>query len=189
MIDIIHVKAKNWDKGRTSKRHRRYPGEIDTIMFHRIMLNGTPVERTNAEALIKFFEDEGKKWIGTADMPYTFIIHVSGSISQCVQLSTVTPHACRYSRRSIGIGVIGDFRVGSPTKQQSKTCVELAKELALILLAPPLVTVHGAIPRATKDSNKLLGGKDECPGEYFHETWHAARRAVATVMKQERIEW
>jgi len=188
MIEIVKVPAANWDKGARVKKYMRYPAQIDTIMFHRILV-GKPATDTTVENVIEFFADEGPRWIGTTDMPYTFIVQVNGVIAQCVNLQTKTPHAGGYNRRAVGIGVVGDFRDHRPTVAQTFACVTLAVTLAEMLPAPPLVTVHGAIPKATKDKNKLLGGAEECPGEHFHKTWYRARDAVSRRMKQERIEW
>ena len=188
MIEIVKVPAANWGRGDREPKYMRYPKQIDTIMFHRILV-GKPPNRTSAEDIIKFFVDEGLMWIGTTDMPYTFIIEWGGAVCQCVNLQTRTPHAGSYNSRAIGVGVVGDFRKDPPSDAQRRVCPSLAVALAEILPTAPLVTVHGAIPKATKDKNKLLGGAEECPGEHFHKTWYRARDAVSRRMKKERIEW
>lgn len=178
--------APNWGK----KHYLRTLVGLDTIMFHRIKVgDGT------AQGVIDFFTAEGVKWIGTTDMPYTFIVPADGdTVYQCVDLMTRTPHAAPWNTRSVGIGVFGDFRVDKPTAFQHDACVWLAQRIYDTLRTqhdrdaePPLVTVHGAIPECcAKAPTKQIGRVDECPGRLFHPTWNDAR---AMINKGGAIHW
>lgn len=169
--------------------------DIDTAIFHRIHV-GNP-ESDDAAAIAKFFMDEGKKWIGTHHMPYPFIIpraQPSGRlvlVEQCVPLWAVTPHAKAWNTRAVGIGVVGDFRKQAPTAKQKAACLWLAQRLADVCTPHLklrrtatkknfLVTVHGALTTATSDPEKLIGGKEECPGPMFLPAWREIRKALAT---------
>lgn len=168
---------------------------IDTCMFHRIHV-GDP-ETDDGIAIASFFEREGKKWIGAAQMPYSFIVprkQPPGSlviVQQCVPLNRKTPHAKAWNRRAVGVGVVGDFRQQTPTKKQKMGCLWIASRLRDICenhLRPAsyprasprdfLVTVHSAITTATSDPKKLTGGSEECPGPRFNATYRMIKQAL-----------
>lgn len=178
------------------KRHYYRPFErVDTAVFHRIHA-GHPESDTGA-VIAKFFEDEGKKWIGTTNMPYHIIIpraQPGGTlivIEHCVPFTLKTPHAAKWNGRSIGIGVVGDFRHNmTPTKKQRAGCLWIAQRLA-DLCEPHLkarqgseanrsflATVHSALTTGTSDPEKLTGGANECPGPKFATTWREIRNSM-----------
>lgn len=174
------------------KRHYHRPfTDIDAAVFHRIHA-GHP-ETDNAASIAKFFEEEGKKWIGTTNMPYSIVIpraQPSSSlvvVEYCVPLTLKTPHAKAWNRRSVGIGVVGDFRKQAPTQKQRAGCLWIAQRLAdmcephLQARRTPttfMATVHSALASGTADPEKLAGGKNECPGPKFATTWREIRNSM-----------
>lgn len=179
--------------------HSRPMEKIDTMVFHRIHV-GDP-ENDDAEALAKFFAEYNKRPSGRLGwMPYSFVIpkkQPGGQVvivEQACPLWSITPHALAWNERSVGVGVVGDFRKRPPTVKQKAACKWLALRLQDTILPhlrkrnnkvhrDLLVTVHGALTRGTKDPEKLLGGKEECPGPLFAPTWREVKKALASAGK------
>jgi peptidoglycan recognition protein LE len=60
-------------------------------------------------------DDPHKKW---GDIGYNFMIGGDGGIYECRGWSTVGAHTFGYNRKSIGIGLIGNFQENIPTQEQ-----------------------------------------------------------------------
>ncbi len=108
---------------------------------------------------------------------YTFFIggdfgpeNLDGQIWQALPLTEIGHHARRFSRPYIGIGCIGDFRVGHgqpPSSRQWGSCLELCSLLCLYFrLQPTQVKGHGEV-RGAHGGNKAPGRSAACPGDQF----------------------
>lgn len=168
---------------------RKGLASVDTIVFHRIHV-GNP-ETDDGATIAKYFEDHG------AEMPYAFIIPKDQPdksiilVEQLFPLWVKSPHAANWNGRSVGIGVVGDFRKERPTKKQEQACLWIARRI--IDACEPhmrdrqwrpvkdkdfLITVHGALTTGTADPDKLIGGPEECPGAKFRPFWRRLKKAI-----------
>jgi hypothetical protein len=142
-------------------RQRR---DIEALVVHRIevsqedaLFGDTPAE------VARFFLEHpmGVKATGGV-MPYPLLIAASGVVTQTVPLLRVTPHARAHNPRSLGVGLIGDFRQRPPPAPQRQALVELCAELLMALsLVPAAIVGHDELAGGSVDPDK------ECPGRFL----------------------
>ena len=174
-----------------NRGHSRALTAIDAAVLHRIHM-GDP-DNDNAESIALAFDKLGQR------MPYTFIVPSAQPSSDLVIVEQACPlwaktgHALAWNDRSVGIGVVGDFRKTKPTVKQKAAILWLCLRLQDVCTphlklrrgtnTDFLVTVHGALTTGTRDPQKLIGGKEECPGPLFLPTWRQVRKIVSAAGK------
>lgn len=129
--------------------------DITTILVHRIGVG------ESANVIAEWFRQHGPDWIGTRSMPYHFIIQRLGTTEQALPLTTKAPHAAKWNRAAIGIGVIGDFRFNEPTLTQIASLTVLCARLQDRLGRKLRILGHTAVKGGSHDPGKV------CPGKFF----------------------
>ncbi len=139
----------------------RLHNSITSIVVHRIEVSQEdPSYADDAEGIARFFRAHpvGVKATGGA-MPYPLLIDSLGGVTQTVPLSRTTPHARTHNPTSIGVGVIGDFRIRAPS---------VAQRLTLVAVAVELLRDFGLTEAALVGHDELAGGSADpdkiCPG-------------------------
>lgn len=171
------------------KRTRDFDA-IDLVVFHRISLakdgpeeypDVAPLsdEETDAAAIAARFRDTRRYRPGAytgGEMPYQVIIGTDGAVFQAAELSDNAPHARIYNERSIGVGVVGDFRRYMPTDRQVASCVLVG---AAMVAAGLDLNGHDELPGAARP------GK-ECPGRWFDMVQlRSVARALAAMLRKD----
>ena len=139
----------------------REPADVTGVIVHRIEVSqedpsygDTPVE------VARFFREHpiGVKATG-GDMPYPIVVDRDGNVTQTVPLRFITPHAKAHNPRTVGIGVIGDFRKAPPSASQ---------RAAVIAVCAALLTRFGLPVESISGHDELQGGSSDpdkiCPG-------------------------
>ncbi len=134
---------------------KRSLDDISTIMAHRIGVGESALQ------VAEWFREHGPDWIGTRSMPYTFIITRLGLIEQALPLTVKSPHARKWNRSAVGIGVVGDFRETEPSNAQTASFIVLCARLQDRLGRQLTVIGHTDVKDSTRDPSKV------CPGRLF----------------------
>lgn len=179
-LQLVPPPLQDWGAYR-----QRQLSEITSVMFHRIGpalpvdgVAGHPaVPLLNAEDIAKWFALYGMKEIGSAHMPYTFVIpQVGNKIYQAVPLRCVTPHALSWNRRAVSVALIGDFRLGRdrPTPFQVEAAQWAALRIQDTVGRQLTLERHSLAPGGTDDPKG-----HECPGPKFNVMFGGIERVVA----------
>jgi len=94
---------------------RMAPWQGETL--HRILIDGAH----DAAGYARFFR--GLAAVGNI-MPYTALYWPNGSVSQCLPFNRIGWHARRYSRKYLGLGIVGDTRIRPPTDEQMESVLK-----------------------------------------------------------------
>ena len=136
--------------------------KIDTIVVHRNSIG------YDADTVADWFE-ENPRWAGPR-MPYHFVVKKCGDIEQALELQIRGNHALGRNRRSIGVGVIGDFREHKPTPEQLES-------LRYLLSALNKWTGGARIQRHGKP------WRWRCPGEHINVEQLASEARAPEMLK------
>jgi len=120
-----------------------------------IILHHTGAEEKNAEQVRKNHLRRG--W---QDVGYNYIIEKDGTVVSGRSLDIPGAHcsASGMNHKSVGIALIGNFEVRSPTEKQITALISLLKRLKEELSIPEKnVLPHKSVP----------GAKTLCPGKHF----------------------
>lgn len=182
------------DRVRDHADQRRDLNKIRGIMVHRcgINLRTGVIIGYDAVEICDAFTGRDERWASVAEHtnnqnPYTFYVggargHVDsdGKVWQALELNEIGHHARGLSPSHIGIGLIGDFRVDSPSAMQWGAAVGLVADLCLMLcLKSSRVLGHGEAPKA-HGGDKAPGHPGACPGDKL--SMDVFRGSVAGVM-------
>jgi hypothetical protein len=183
------------DRVRDHKDQRRTIDSIDGVMIHRV---GVDLEAKlligyDAVSICDAFTGRDPKWEAVAKVtgsqnPYTFFVGGSvgpdefdGKIWQALRIDEIGHHARKFSKRYIGIGMIGDFRVRPPSERQWLAACDLCADLCLFLgRVTSRVIGHGEMPGA-HGGEKAPGMPAACPGDLL--SMSAFRSAVRIEMR------
>lgn len=171
ILDATHL--------RTRDHEQRDPADIDCIVVHRVGVDHqTGVSLGgDAESICAHFTGVDGTYPEVAEatggkIPYTLMVGAEGQVWQTLRLADVGPHALSWSRHSVGVACIGDFRTEPPTLQQRESCVELVSLLAQALgIDGHLIRGHSELAGGSSDPGK------QCPGHRLsmaHIRWSVA---------------
>lgn len=164
---------------RDHKYQQRGTDSIDGIMVHRVGVDVRAgiVIGYEARTICDAFTGRNERWASVAratggQNPYTFIIGgdhgpavFDGKIWQALPLDEIGHHARRFSKRFIGIGLVGDFRARPPSEVQALAAVDLISDLCLLLgVLSRRVFGHGEVP-GSHSGSKARGSPGACPGD------------------------
>jgi hypothetical protein len=156
--------------------------DVTGIIVHRIEVSQEDASYADTpEDVARFFRDHpiGMKATG-GDMPYPLLIARDGEVTQTVPLRFITPHAKAHNPRSIGVGVIGDFRSVRPTPaQRAATIAVCAALLGYFGLAASAISGHDELQGGSSDPEKICPGPGLLPSDVRDEvrTFLAGNRA------------
>lgn len=105
---------------RWASARRREVSEIRRVGVHRV---GGPDWPRLAIPLITALRPHWPAQV----IPYWGLIERSGRLVVTQHLTVISPHAGRFNRDTLGLGVIGDFRVEHPTEHQLLTLLHVAQ--------------------------------------------------------------
>jgi N-acetyl-anhydromuramyl-L-alanine amidase AmpD len=190
-LPIVNV-IKEVDDGKPGPRDIL---QLDTVAVHRVgkdMKFGIDLGDTAVE-ICAHFTGKVKQYPEVAkatggQIAYTFMISgdhgdrgYDGMIWQCLPLSDVGHHAKRFSKRAVGIAVIGDPRVKPCSPKQYNSLIWLCSKIVSAIHQPPgQVRGHMELPNASSDPTK------ECPGELLPMI--EVRRDVARLQTEASIQ-
>lgn len=145
---IIFNRIAECDDG----RHRTIdPAGVSVACVHRIDVGETAAE------ISKRFRTDLASYTG-GEMPYPLILRRDGAWEQALRLYDYAPHARRWSRKAIGLGVVGDFRKHWPTVEQEIGLYEMLQPLRDLFGGPEKIVAHEELPGSSSDPDKA------CPG-------------------------
>lgn len=171
------------DRVRDARDQRRQLESIEGIMIHRVGVDLKEGLLIGYEAvsICDAFTGKDPKWKMMANAtgrqnPYTFYVGGSlgpdeydGKIWQALRLDEVGHHALRFSKRYIGVALIGDFRVRPPSERQWVSAIDLCSDLCLLFgFVHHRIVGHGEMPGAYGDKNKAPGKPNACPGAFLN---------------------
>lgn len=170
---VVDIREAVKDK----RQQMRSLDSISGILVHRVGVNGRTgaVIGYDAESICAAFTGRRPTWAQVASAtnsqnPYTFYIgghgQHDGMIWQALDLQEIGWHARSYSRKSVGVAMIGDFRSSVdcyPTSAQMESLIWLLSGLSTVLLDVE-IGGHGEIPEA-HGGEKAPGAPDACPGD------------------------
>jgi N-acetylmuramoyl-L-alanine amidase len=173
----------------SSKWRLRLPSHIDTVIIHRVDIRDMAAALGQIPGMIDIvtlarlsseMPELGRK------LAYPILILASGTIEQGLPLIYNSPHARRWNRRAIGVGVEGDFRREAPTEAQIDSLRWLLPRLCAAYCPTDLVDHegkllpcllgHGEAPDS-HDGTKAPGRNNHCPGAHLDMIALRAHRA------------
>lgn len=129
------------------------PTGISLACVHRI-----DVGETAGEIAHRFRTDLARYTGG--EMPYALILRRDGVWEQALRLYDYAPHARKWSRRAIGLGIVGDFREHRAPDAQLIGLWHMLQSLRDMLGGADKIVGHDELAGGSRDPLK------SCPG------WH-----------------
>ena len=155
---------------------RRRREDIVGVVLHRIEVSQEdPTYADTPEGIMRFFLEHPTGVAATGgQMPYPLLIAAEGTVTQCVPLDRVTPHARSYNPSHLGLALVGDFRRDPPAAAQYEALVQVCAWLLSALdCASTALVGHDGLAGGAEDAQKV------CPGPYL--SLENVRRDVAEV--------
>lgn len=138
--------------------------DVTGVIVHRIEVSQEdPTYGDTPGEVARFFREHpiGQKATG-GDMPYPILIERNGNVTQTVPFHFITPHAKAHNPRTVGVGIIGDFRNHPPTaEQRAATIAVCAALLGRFGLTVDTISGHDELQGGSNDPDKI------CPGKYL----------------------
>ncbi len=148
----------------TERLKTREAAEVTGVIVHRIEVSQEdPSYGDTPSEVARFFREHpiGQQATG-GDMPYPLLVDRDGNITQTVPLRFITPHAKAHNPRSVGVGVIGDFRERPPSPlQRAATIAVCAALIGRFGLQADAISGHDELQGGSNDPDKI------CPGRYL----------------------
>lgn len=175
MVDKIIEQVKD------GAEQERDLSKIASIMIHRVGvdLRTGVVLGFDALDIAEVFIGRDPRWASVAKSTgsqnaYTFYVGgdlgpkaYDGRVWQALPLDEIGHHGRRFSRYSIGIACIGDFRVKPPSERQWAAAVDIVSDLCFIFgLISRRVQGHGEVKGAHSGA-KAPGRPAACPGDLW----------------------
>ena len=166
----------------------REHSEITGVIVHRIEVSQEDASYGDTPAEVaRFFREHpiGVKATG-GDMPYPILIDRDGVVTQTVPLRLVTPHAKAHNPRTVGVGVIGDFRkVPPPSLQRAAAIAVCAALLTRFGLTAEAISGHDELQGGSSDPDKICPGPGLSPDDVRNEV----RAFLATQTAELAFVW
>ncbi len=146
--------------------------DVTGVIVHRIEVSQEdPSYGDTPSEVARFFREHpvGLKATG-GDMPYPLLVERDGQVTQTVPLRFVTPHAKAHNVRSVGVGVIGDFRNALPLPRQRAAAIAVcAALLTRFNLAVEAISGHDELQGGSNDPDKICPGSGLAPADVRDE--------------------
>ncbi len=146
--------------------------EITGVIVHRIEVSQEDASYGDTPAEVaRFFREHpiGVRATG-GDMPYPILIDREGNVTQTVPLRFVTPHAKAHNPRTVGVGVIGDFRKAPPPPRQRAAAIAVcAALLERFGLNVETISGHDELQGGSNDPDKICPGPGLAPDDVRNE--------------------